>query len=109
MDVDEVPIVSAHVCFISARFLRFEKSVEVAGGQRVLRQLPEKESERTRLRQWAELRSAEPSQAGVGRILRSRAQIMHMNFRHVVALSIYSELTGNGSVIDALKRMKFAR
>ena len=75
MDVDEVPQVSLHAYFISGRFLTLESSLSVAGGQKDLRMLPLKESGTTRLRQWVKLRSGAPSQAGVGPILRSRAQM----------------------------------
>jgi hypothetical protein len=50
-----------------------------------------------------------PSQAGVGLILQSRAQMIRMNFRYAIALSIYSELMDDGSAIDALNSAKFAR
>jgi hypothetical protein len=49
------------------------------------------------------------SQVGVGLILRSRAQMMRMNFRCAIALSIYLELMNNGSAVDALNLAKFAR
>ena len=81
----------------------------MGGRQRVQRELPLKESGRTHLRQWAEVRSGAPSQAGVGPILRSRAQMKQLNFRYVIALSIYSELTDGGSAFDALNWVKLAR
>ena len=35
--------------------------------------------------------------------------MMHINFRHVVALSIYSELTDDDSAIDALNWARLAK